>query len=226
MASPVEPAELERRAAAVRITRLLLPLYGALVLGLFGPGVLRLTAHVELLPQPWSALVADASLLGLIGVLVAWFMQMSSLGQWRPGGGPRFSLLVALLEGRWEATEPESPAERALRTLASASPLGVLAADVADVVARLGEAGHGGLAGSVSAAMREAEGVAGALARTGEEEAAKVARGAVGRFEDHVQQLRRGVSAVTAEGATTWMTSFEADLVDLRAAADALRRSP
>jgi hypothetical protein len=206
-----------RQAEAVRLTRLLLPLYGGLVLVLFAPVILRIAGGE--VPSKLQAVVSLPTIAAMVVTLGWWFFRMTTLAQWKPGGGPRFSIAAAILAGTYEPTgQPPTEAPKA-----PPSPLGILATDVGEVEARLRD--QPALAASLRAALREAEGLAENLAaneRTATPQALARARAGLGRFEDHVVQLRKLLVASGSPGAE-WDVTIEGDLVELRVAGDAVR---
>lgn len=218
------PSTDPRHQTAVRLTRLLLSAYGLAIVGLFGPAMFRV-AGVEIVPRPAQAYVSGGLLLAMTVLLIVWFLRMVQLGEYSRHDGLRFALIPALLDGRYEA---ESFAPSA-RPLPAASPLGALAVDVASCVEVLNRAGRAHLAQSLQSTLHEGEGLATRLLRwpPGEDDPrGALARSAIGRFEEHVQQLR--VASVPADDAAeaAFVARIEGDLDALRAAADALRTPP
>lgn len=216
------PSSDPRQAEAVRLTRLLLPTYIGLCVLLFLPAITRVVG-LAIVPgsiQPYLSVVA---LVAMIAVLGLWFGRLSSLDAWKIGGGPRFSLLAAMMEGKWVDAEGGPPPSAS--RVASVSPLGVLATDVDDCARKLAATGRSAAAESARAALREAEALA--LTMDAHERGATAeqlggARAAIATFEDHVQQLRKA-----PEGDDTALQArFEGDLQALRAAGDALRAGP
>lgn len=215
------PAEIARQQTVLRLTRQLLYAYGAAVIGLFGPAMLRV-GGLEIIPHAVQPYLSGGLLAVMTILLVAWFLRMVQLGEYSREHGLHFALIPALLDGRYE-TESGAVGRRAQPRI---SPLGALAADVSGCVDRLNREGRPHLAFSVEAALREAEGLATALLRwppPTDDARGSTARSAIGRFEEHVQQLRVVPGLLDEAAHTSFAERFEGDLVNLRAAADALR---
>lgn len=213
------PPSDPRQAEAVRLTRLLLPTYLGLCALLFLPAITRVVGFA-IVPGSIQPYLSAVSLLAMIVVLGLWFGRLSSLEAWKIGGGPRFSLIAAMMEGVWVDVGGGAPPSTS--RVAAVSPLGVLATDVDDCARTLAGSGRVAAGEAARAALREAEALALAMdtyERGAPAEQLGRARAAIASFEDHVQQLRK---APEGEDAAV-RARFEADLQGLRAAGDALR---
>lgn len=220
---PMADRAAANRAEAVQITRWFLPAYAVATLFLFVPPVLRM-GGLEILPPGVFMLLGPVLLVVMSIGLVWWFLRLGTLGQWKPGGGPRFSLLAAAITGEYRSTEPEPPGAVGG---AQGSPLGLLAVDVESCADRLTEAREVELAASVRAGLREAEALANALVvheRATTPDRLGSARAAMGAFEDHVVGLQRALTPGPLAEPQAWSERLEADLAALRAAGDVLRQ--
>jgi hypothetical protein len=152
----------------------------------------------------------------------AWILlRLMSLGEYRVGKGLRFDFVAAVTRAAYVSTEAPSTTTSALPP----SPLEVLRADVVEVRDVLAGRGQELLAEVMSVAFGEAETVARFLEvteHTAETAVAAEARACIGRFGDHVLALRAELMRGGASG-PEHTARFEADLRDLRGAADALR---
>ena len=218
-----DAAERGRQGAAVAVVRTFVPVYGGLAALLFAPPLLRmlgLPSTTGLVQSVWSG-----GMLVALVVAAAWVInRLAGLGQYRVGAGLRFDFLAALLRGEYVATGGSD----ASATPAIESPLAVLRADVTELQPTLLTTGELALAETVVAGLHEAESIARLIEiHEGNPVGLPIAaaRAAVGRYTDHVLALRAELLRGGAVGAQT-SGGFQADLVELRAIGDTLRRGP
>ncbi len=218
-----DPAERGRQEQAVAVVRTFVPVYAGLAALLFTPPFLRwlgLPAPSGPVQSVWSA----GMLLALV-IAAAWVInRLAGLGQYRVGSGLRFDFLAALLRGEYVAVGGATPSAAP----AIESPLAVLRTDVTELQPALLTTGELALAETLVAGLHEAESIARLIEihdRNPDGLPIPAARAAVGRYTDHVLSLRvtlqRGDPVASA---TT--RDIQADLTELRAIGDALRRGP